>query len=312
MELAEPVVYDHGRGPSTPYPAAIVNVTNRCNLSCAHCFIYRDDNPNESLGPRREPADDAVLELLADLRDRHGIRRMLWMGGEPLLRPELVRRGVELFEENTVTTNGTRPLPDLGLSTLYVVSLDGPPKLNDAVRGEGTFERVMARLSALPAELTSPVQVQCTVTPVNQGHLRELVELVRGTPVQWMTFSFAVPSLGEGPELCWPTLEERMVAVEEVRALKSEFPDFVRNRRRALQLMSPELAPRVTEHCLARQHILPLWLDGDRFITPYCCYGNDVDCARCGAWVVFELAAQFEPLSGSHVRDIGTVDPPRG
>ncbi len=27
--------------------------------------------------------------------------------------------------------------------------------------------------------------------------------------------------------------------------------------------------------------------------TPFCCYGNDVDCGRCGAWVVFQLAAQF-------------------
>jgi MoaA/NifB/PqqE/SkfB family radical SAM enzyme len=288
MQVAEPIAYDHGRDACTPYPAAIVNVTNRCNLSCAHCFIYRDDNPNESLGPRREPTDDAVLELLTDLRDRHGIRRMLWMGGEPLLRPELVRRGVELFEENTITTNGTRPLLDLGESTLYVVSLDGPPALNDAVRGEGTFERVMARLSTL-------VQVQCTVTPVNQGHLRELVEVLRRTPVRWMTFSFAVPAVGEGPELCWPTLEARMPAVEEVRALKSEFPDFVRNRARALELMSPEHAPTVTERCLAREHILPLWLDGDRFRTPYCCYGNDVDCSRCGAWVVFDLAALFGP-----------------
>jgi MoaA/NifB/PqqE/SkfB family radical SAM enzyme len=295
VQVAERVRYDHGRGPGDPYPAAIVNVTNRCNLSCAHCFIYRDDNPNESLGPRGEPGDDEVLELLETLRDRHGIRRMLWMGGEPLLRPELIRRGVELFEENTITTNGTRPLLDLGESALYVVSLDGPPPLNDVVRGDGTFERVMAGLAGLHEDFSSPVQVQCTVTPVNQGHLRELVDLLRGTRAEWMTFSFAVPSLDEAPELCWPTLEDRMAAVEEVQELKAEHPEFVRNRHRALELMSPEHAPAVTAGCLPRQHILPLWLDGDRFTTPYCCYGDDVDCSRCGAWVVFELAALFHP-----------------
>jgi hypothetical protein len=27
-------------------------------------------------------------------------------------------------------------------------------------------------------------------------------------------------------------------------------------------------------------------------VTPFCCYGNDVDCGRCGAWVVFSLAAK--------------------
>ena len=30
------------------YPVVVVNVTNRCNLSCQHCFIFRDGNPNEA------------------------------------------------------------------------------------------------------------------------------------------------------------------------------------------------------------------------------------------------------------------------
>jgi uncharacterized glyoxalase superfamily protein PhnB len=33
-------------------------------------------------------------------------------------------------------------------------------------------------------------------------------------------------------------------------------------------------------------------LDGDHFSTPPCCYGNDADCERCGAWIVFHLAAR--------------------
>ena len=28
------------------FPAALVLVTNACNLDCSHCFVYRDDNPN--------------------------------------------------------------------------------------------------------------------------------------------------------------------------------------------------------------------------------------------------------------------------
>jgi MoaA/NifB/PqqE/SkfB family radical SAM enzyme len=292
VPVAERIHYDHGRDALGHYPAAIVNVTNRCNLSCAHCFIYRDDNPNEALGPRGEPTDDEVVELLTELRERHGIAHMLWMGGEPLLRPELLRRGVELFAENTITTNGTRPLIDLGPEVLYVISLDGPPEVNDAVRGPGTFERVIDRLASLPDGFSSHVQVQCTVTPVNQDSLAELVDMLVGSRAEWMTFSFVVPSNGEDSELCWTTLEERMVAVEEVQRLKAEHPAFVRNRSASLDLMTPELAPDVTKECLVKQVLLPLWLDGDRFTTPYCCYGDDVDCSRCGAWVVFELAAR--------------------
>lgn len=284
--------YQHGYRPDASYPAAMVNITNRCNLSCAHCFVFRDDNPNQALSPRREPSDDEMLELLTTLRDRHGIRQMLWMGGEPLLRKQLLRAGVGIFEGNTVTTNGTLPLIDLGPEVLYVVSLDGPRPINDAVRGLGSFERVLRNLRSLPADFSSPVQVQCTVTPVNQAHLEELIVELAGTPVAWMTFSFVVPSGDEQFELCWPTLEARMEAVREVLRLKAAYPGFVRNRTRSLELMSPELAPEVVANCPSKTHVLPLWLDGDRFTTPFCCYGNDVDCSRCGAWVVFDLAAR--------------------
>ena len=39
---------------------------------------------------------------------------------------------------------------------------------------------------------------------------------------------------------------------------------------------------------------IPGSLEAGGFTTPFCCYGNDVDCNRCGAWVVFDLAARAE------------------
>ena len=38
---------------------------------------------------------------------------------------------------------------------------------------------------------------------------------------------------------------------------------------------------------------MPLYIEGNDFTTPFCCYGNDVDCTRCGAWGVFALAAKM-------------------
>ncbi len=292
--LDERVVLANGYLANGHYPAAMVNVTNRCNLSCEHCFVFQDGNPNTALSPRLEMSTDEMIEVLTALRDRHGIDYMLWMGGEPLLRQDLLRRGVGLFERSHVTTNGTLPLIDLGPDVLYVVSLDGPEEINDAIRGEGSFTRVLRRLGELPADFSSPVQVQCTVTPANQPHLRELVEAIVDTRVGWMTFSFVVPYVGAQPHLAWPDLGSRMVAVEEVRSLKHRYGGFIRNRSAALDLMAPDRAPAITASCPARSFILPLWLDGDRLTTPFCCYGNGPDCSRCGAWVVFDIAARFQ------------------
>ncbi len=293
MDLSERVILTNGFRDDQHYPAMFVNITNRCTLECTHCFVYRDDNPNEKQTARREIPDDELVGIIEALRDRHGVHTMLWMGGEPLLRRKVVERGVPLFERNTVVTNGTIALVDLGPGprALYVVSLDGPPEVNDAVRGRGVFDRVMRTIERLPPDFATPVQVQCTVTRANQDYLEELVDVLRETRVGWVTFSFYVPPADDRSDLVWPTLEDRMVAVDTVRRLKEQHPEFVRNRGRALDLMAPDRAPAVTAACLAKQTVLPLYLEGDRLVTPFCCYGNDVDCSRCGAWVVFELAA---------------------
>ncbi len=276
------------------YPAAMVNVTNRCNLACQHCFIYRDGNPNEApISARDELSDATILETLTELRDRHGLQSMLWMGGEPLLRPDLLRAGIPLFRRNTITTNGTAPLLDLGPTVLYVVSIDGPEDLNDTIRGAGTFRKVMRNLSRLTPDFSSSVQAQCVVTRRNQHRLEELVQALRQTPVGWMTFSFYVPRAGQMGGDAWDTNEERVSAVREVMRLRTLYPGFVRNSRRSLELMLPPHCRRVTAACPARDHLLPLWLGGDHFTTPFCCYGNDVDCDRCGAWAVFHLAAKL-------------------
>lgn len=277
------------------YPAAIVNVTNRCNLACRHCFVFRDGNPNAApVSVRDEPDDDAILDTLRALRERHGIVSMLWMGGEPLLRRRLLARGIPLFERNTITTNGTVPLVDFGPEVLYVVSLDGPEDVNDALRGEGTHRRVLRNLDRLPPDFASPVQVQCVVTRRNERRIAELVAGLRDTRVGWLTFSFYVPRSGEESVDAWPTIADRAWAVREVMRLKRLHGGFVRNSTRSLELMLPPHATRVTQACPARDLVLPLYLEGDRFVTPFCCYGNDVDCSRCGAWVVFDLAARAE------------------
>jgi hypothetical protein len=150
---------------------------------------------------------------------------------------------------------------------------------------------VMRTLATIPDGFASPVQAQCVVTRRNQDRLEELVRAVRDTRAGWMTFSFYVPRAGDqGPD-AWATNEDRVPAVREVMRLKAGHPGFIRNTQRSLELMLPPDCARVTAACIPRDRLLPLYLDGDAFTTPYCCYGNDVDCDRCGAWVVFHLAA---------------------
>jgi MoaA/NifB/PqqE/SkfB family radical SAM enzyme len=234
-----------------------------------------------------------MINKLSELRKLHGIQVMLWMGGEPLLRPDVLREGTKLFARNTVTTNGTLDPIELPNCT-YVISIDGPPEINDAIRGKETFKRVMDTLSRIPEKFRSPVMCQCVVTRRNEDSVEELVQLLRPTRAEGMTFSFYVPQRMDGSDLTWGSLKRRDKAVGTVMELKEKYPDFIWNNRRSLELMLSKNAKAVTDNCPSKRLILPLYLQGSEFVNPYCCYGNDVDCELCGAWVVFWLAAKLE------------------
>ncbi len=276
--------------PPPQYPSAMVNVTNRCNLTCEHCFVFRDGNPNS---PEGEMSSERVLEELRRLKERHGIRRMLWMGGEPMIRWRMIEKGLELFERNTITTNGTIPLKDFGPNVIYVISLDGPRDINDAVRGKGVFDQVMRTIAAIPDGFEPTVTVQCVVHRENQDRLEELTRELRPTKVHGLTFSFYVPRAGERSPRAWDSVEEREKAVDIVVDLKRRYPGFIWNSQRSLDLMRPATARLVTDNCPMQQFTMPLYIEGDSFTTPFCCYGNDVDCDRCGSWGVFATAAKI-------------------
>jgi len=234
-----------------------------------------------------------MINKLSELQKLHGIQVMLWMGGEPLLRPDVLREGAKLFARNTVTTNGTLDPIELPNCT-YVISIDGPPELNDAIRGKGTFKKVMDTLSRIPKNFGATVICQCVVTRQNEDSLEELVQLLRPTRAKGMTFSFYVPQRMDGSDLTWGSLNRRDKAVQRVMKLKEKYPGFIWSNRRSLELMLSENARAVTDNCPSKRLILPLYLQGSEFVKPYCCYGNDVDCDLCGAWVVFWLAAKLE------------------
>jgi len=272
------------------YPAAQINITNKCTLRCNHCFIYRDGNPNDK---KNEMDTATLLARLTELKNKHGIINIVWMGGEPLLRPDVLREGAKMFNKNTVTTNGTLDLIELPRAT-YVVSLDGPPELNDAIRGKGVWERVMKTLSRVPADFGPTVMVQVVVTRTNEDRLEELVELLRPTRVEGMSFSFYVPPANDKSDLTWGTTQRRDRAVRDAMRLKEKYPDFIWNNRRSLELTLSENCGAVTKNCPAKNLVMPIYQEGGEFVHPFCCHGNDVDCELCGSWVVFYLAEKME------------------
>ena len=273
---------------------AMINVTNRCNLKCKHCFVFREGNPNIPTKKSEMPTDVMIKEI-RKYRNRYGIVSMVWMGGEPLLRKDVLIPGIKLFPRNVITTNGTLPLINLGKKTKWCISLDGPEEVNDEVRGKGTFKRVLSNLKNLPDDFAGDLQSICAITKKNADCFEELIDILREeTPVRGLIFSFYVPRKNDTSDLTWKTLKERDLVVKKVIALKKKYPEYILNKELAFELMLSQNAPEVIKNCPIKRFFVPMYLGDDGFEQPFCCYGNDVVCNLCGAWGVFEIAARMK------------------
>lgn len=110
-----------------PERKALVQVTERCNLHCAHCFVSAG---REGLDMSLQQVREAVLPQLREAR----VSRLTLTGGEPFAHPDLVpivRAARSLDMTVTVCTNATLVEPgaidelaELGGVSLNV-SLDG-------------------------------------------------------------------------------------------------------------------------------------------------------------------------------------------
>jgi uncharacterized Fe-S cluster-containing radical SAM superfamily protein len=138
----------------------------RCNLACTHCFISCSPH-NHSFGF----LDLATVRRRLDEAATLGVKEYYFTGGEPFLNRDMVPI-LELtlqYGPATVLTNGTvlkddwlrrlRAAEDASPYSLeFRVSMDGfTPTDNDAVRGEGTFERILAGVRMLLAHDFLPI-----------------------------------------------------------------------------------------------------------------------------------------------------------
>jgi len=287
----------------------MVNITNRCTLKCKHCFVFREGNPNNP-SKNNEMPTDLMLKEIKKYKRKYGIYSMVWMGGEPLLRKDVLKSGVKMFPRNVITTNGTLPLINLKPRIKWVISLDGPEDINDEIRGKGCFKRVISNLLNLPDNFTGDLQCQCVVTKKNEDSLEEFINfLIRETPIRGLTFTFYVPRKNDTSEFAWKSLKDRDYAVKKAYIMKKQYPTFILNNELAFELLLSQNALPVTNNCPLKKYLLPLYLGDKGFEIPFCCHGNDVNCDLCGSFGVFHLAAlikknpkfDFENKSSSDV-----------
>ena len=169
------------------YPlAGEFELTDRCNLSCAHCYINQPAACNQA---RQDELSTAQVKEVLDQIAEAGCLHLLLTGGEPLLRPDFSeiylharRKGILVM----LFTNATMLTP-----TIIEVLKEAPPHLvevsiygatqetYEAVsRVPGSFKRFLHGLRLLQ-ESGLPVATKSVLLTINKHELpmmRKLAE----------------------------------------------------------------------------------------------------------------------------------------
>jgi len=193
-------VVEHTDAPDGAWAAPLVahlGVTLACNFSCAHCY---------SSSGKRAPGELTLAEIRDVIQQLHamGCQKLVLGGGEPFIRKELaaiVKSADGLGVDAYIHTNASlikrevldqlAACPPAGLA----VSMDGPDHtVNDAVRGDGAFEKTRKGLELLRAHYPPGFNLSMTVTPGNAHVANAMVDMAQDAGARTLLLRPAYPA----------------------------------------------------------------------------------------------------------------------
>lgn len=260
----------------TKLPFALsMDVTHRCNLRCKHCYFFQQDH-------KEELNDRDFLKRIKEVKKRHpGIFQANWVGGEPLLRKEIVGKAMKLFAINFVMTNGTIELPKWR-NCFFHVSVDGTKEVSEKLRGKGTYDK--AKKNANRDDIH--VKIACVLSKENYHCIEDMLEEWKKTKVRGIIFDFYTPVDGIKDDL-WIEWDLRDKILDKLLKLKEKYGGFIWNSEVLLNAMKAKNASKVTKRCILPKATFSMDPKGKRKIP--CILGEKADCIRCGCIVPFYL-----------------------
>ncbi|MBI2341102.1 MAG: radical SAM protein [Deltaproteobacteria bacterium] len=293
-----------------------IDVTNKCNLRCKHCYFFEQDVEEHEL-----KAEEWYEKLLEMKKNRTiPFLQCTWVGGEPLLRKDLIDKGRRLFKYNTVVTNGSFPIPDWRDNINFYISIDGDEERHDLVRNrQGLYRKIKKTIAESPV----PVTVAFCINALNHQSVEKCFHEWRNHPnVKNFCFDFYTPIETLSDDLAL-SRELRDSLCDRLLKLKNQYPDFLAVDREVIALMRSDKCRPVTDNCVFSKRASSFDPSGVR--KAKCMLGDKADCDRCGCVVPFYMYSLthkptvikntlrkwfVEPFRRTKVRQAHSVDQP--
>lgn len=224
------------------------NLTRRCNLACAHCYIAAGSWHAEA----GELSTERCHEILDQVLEVNPRPMLILTGGEPLLRDdleELAHHASEGGATVVVGTNGTR-LDHARIESLMAAGVTGVAVSVDSLdstyhdrfrHGSGALQDTLDAVERLRAHRLDFV-IQTSLTRGNRAELASLVEWAAEMEAVSFNLYFLVPTgRGRGMEGLSPTENEEVLA--ELTVLEERY----RGRMMVRSKCQPQLMRHVLE-----------------------------------------------------------------
>jgi len=157
-----------------------LQITDRCNLQCRHCYIGE--------GSHRDLSLKQIQQVLKEFEEIHGLRLLL-SGGEPLLHPDFWEINEILRNHafrSVLLSNGTLITQEVA-KRLRVhevqISLDGMKEGHESLRGKGTFEKTILAIDHLQ-EANIRVSVATMIHRKNLSEFDRLASLLQSKKIK--------------------------------------------------------------------------------------------------------------------------------
>lgn len=182
-----------------------IQLTNRCNLRCKHCFQWNDDGffNNMDHSAQCEEIDIQLVEKIFAQTKKAKSLMYLW-GGEPLCYKWWDHLAELLAQDprwSVLCTNGVLldkkidSILKISSSLAVLVSLDGFESENDFIRGKGTFKKVLDNIDMLldlkkKGIYKGEISVNCVISESMAGKLYRFMEFFEQKGVNTVYFCF--------------------------------------------------------------------------------------------------------------------------
>jgi radical SAM protein with 4Fe4S-binding SPASM domain len=295
-----------------------INLTRRCNLACAHCYLdadtLRGGSPDEL---RREEVQDVLDQVAA----RDSATMVVLTGGEPLARRDLeaiIVHGAERGLAMVVGSNGTllskrrvRSLRDAGALGLgiSVDSLDAD--YHDRFRGlPGAWAKTMAGIENCRREGLD-FQIHFSIGDGNAHELPAMIAFCRATGARVLNVFFLVCT-GRGEAMSDISPQRYEEVLKELVQSQARNPDLIIRARcaphykRVAFQCNPDsplnrISGRDGDGCIAGIHYCRITPEGGVTACPYIAVeqGNIRERAFLDIW---DNSVDFERLRAHELR----------